>query len=735
MSKIGTSGIIDGQIVYSEHVLRIINAFTAVTQSDILINGSVNITGSSTFYGTSSFYGGATVISNSLIISPSNIFTSSTATRILLHDTSSGIIYTRDLNGISSQSLTIGLKGQIPFVNSSNNDLSYSNNVSYNTTGNILKIGTGISIVSGSGINDNNFYLGLNHTDSASVSGVNRWNFVLGEQHLLINDANSGFQSIADSFILGAFFNKLSISSSGGNLVNSGIVGSLNSMIRTYDQSILQGGIIVGGTQNSISPTQSNGTGDRIQGNFILGGSHNISDGHGSGIIGGYWGRSSGAHSLVHGYVTTFIGGGWGGPDVTFNPDISPAHTNSVFRIIANGKHAVNISANSPSQSSGSGANADYSGILFGFDHHIPSESLNSAIVGGNAILADSGSINTVYFPKIKIGRGLTASLPTIISASTILGRVNNDGEIGNITIGSNLTLISGTLSSTGGSINTGSFSTTGSNNFIGTEVITGSLIVSGGSNFIKSSITSSIISGSQFTGSLFGSASYSLTSSFAQNVNLSGSNGLTKSGSNFILGGAVTKDTLISMTSSNNDIEFTFDQSESNLGGISILNYGLNQQSGFQFGTVEDRTLQRYSTVSSFGTSTAIAFNGNTRNFSLQMDWVTENAVFSDSAGKGIEYESNYSSSFTSRSLVDKGYVDGKYLKGNFTTSSIAITSFVVPIGLTLSNTNYVVTTEAQNLLSSPVHYISAKSNTTFTVTYASGLTGTVNFDWVLFP
>ena len=71
--------------------------------------------------------------------------------------------------------------------------------------------------------------------------------------------------------------------------------------------------------------------------------------------------------------------------------------------------------------------------------------------------------------------------------------------------------------------------------------------------------------------------------------------------------------------------------------------------------------------------------------------------------------------------------------ITGHYTTTGAATTSFLVTIGETMPNTNYVVVTEAQNSLSSPARWISAKSTTTFTVTYAAGLTGAVAFDWVL--
>lgn len=91
MGKIGTSGIVDGQVVYAEHVLRIINALTAVTSSDILINANLYITGSSQLYGTSSLYGGPALLSGGLFILPSTI-ASNSSSRILVQDPTTGLI-------------------------------------------------------------------------------------------------------------------------------------------------------------------------------------------------------------------------------------------------------------------------------------------------------------------------------------------------------------------------------------------------------------------------------------------------------------------------------------------------------------------------------------------------------------------------------------------------------------------------------------------------------------------
>lgn len=71
----------------------------------------------------------------------------------------------------------------------------------------------------------------------------------------------------------------------------------------------------------------------------------------------------------------------------------------------------------------------------------------------------------------------------------------------------------------------------------------------------------------------------------------------------------------------------------------------------------------------------------------------------------------------------------------GSFSGSGTATTSFVVTLPATQPNNTYKVVVEPTNILSTAVQYISAKTTTTFTVTYLAGLTGTVAFDWVLTP
>lgn len=69
----------------------------------------------------------------------------------------------------------------------------------------------------------------------------------------------------------------------------------------------------------------------------------------------------------------------------------------------------------------------------------------------------------------------------------------------------------------------------------------------------------------------------------------------------------------------------------------------------------------------------------------------------------------------------------------GNFIATGTATTSFMVAIGVTMPDTNYTVSISPGNALSAAIWYISAKTTSTFTVTYLTGLTGAVAFDWLV--
>lgn len=73
--------------------------------------------------------------------------------------------------------------------------------------------------------------------------------------------------------------------------------------------------------------------------------------------------------------------------------------------------------------------------------------------------------------------------------------------------------------------------------------------------------------------------------------------------------------------------------------------------------------------------------------------------------------------------------------IAGSFSGTGTATTTFTVTIGSTMTNTTYKVNATPSNVLSAAVFYVNNKTTTTFDVVYLAGLTGTVEFDWSVFP
>lgn len=73
--------------------------------------------------------------------------------------------------------------------------------------------------------------------------------------------------------------------------------------------------------------------------------------------------------------------------------------------------------------------------------------------------------------------------------------------------------------------------------------------------------------------------------------------------------------------------------------------------------------------------------------------------------------------------------------IAGSFSQTVTAVTAFVVTIGQTMANTTYKVCVTPTDMLAAAVFYVTSKSTTQFTVTYLTGLTGVVTFDWIIVP
>ena len=83
-------------------------------------------------------------------------------------------------------------------------------------------------------------------------------------------------------------------------------------------------------------------------------------------------------------------------------------------RMTASGKASIFMSAITSAQTAGHGTLAEASGIFGGQDHNIPADSLRSVVLGGNAIKATAATTDTVFMPKVVMGRGTSGSLPTV---------------------------------------------------------------------------------------------------------------------------------------------------------------------------------------------------------------------------------------------------------------------------------------------------------------------------------
>lgn len=155
----------------------------------------------------------------------------------------------------------------------------------------------------------------------------------------------------------------------------------------------------------------------------------------------------------------------------------------------------------------------------------------------------------------------------------------------------------------------------------------------------------------------------------------------------------------------------------------------------------IGSRIIDDGTTVSGGGGTAAFSFIGNTgssmigdilgngNGTALILDDALGNFLLTGNSFKwnGMPFD------FTASYIVAGG--TGSSRAGSFSGVGTATTSFVVTIGVTMANNTYKVNVTPTAALSAAVFYISAKTTTTFTVTYLAGLTGTVTFDWSVFP
>ena len=73
--------------------------------------------------------------------------------------------------------------------------------------------------------------------------------------------------------------------------------------------------------------------------------------------------------------------------------------------------------------------------------------------------------------------------------------------------------------------------------------------------------------------------------------------------------------------------------------------------------------------------------------------------------------------------------------IHGNSTTTGLGTTVVTVTIGTTMGNLNYYVDISPQDALTAINWFVSAKTTTTFDITFLTAITGSINFDWVIIP
>ena len=253
-------------------------------------------------------------------------------------------------------------------------------NLTYDPALNNLELGTGITHT-GAQI-AHNFIEGLDHAIMAGTASI-RWSTVRGEGHTINN--------------LGA--------STAIRINNALIDGGFNSEIRNNGVGSIFSPVILG-TRHLI---ENSGT---INSPYAIGNACKSSASFGMAF--GFNSQTTGIGSFAKGFDDSFTGTGI----VVSEP------------VLASGRGAINISSNSSAQTAGHGALADHSGVYSSFNANIPSDSLRSVAIGGNAIKADAATPDTVFLPKVRIGRGTGGSIVAGAGTEDLLVIDGTTGEV-----------------------------------------------------------------------------------------------------------------------------------------------------------------------------------------------------------------------------------------------------------------------------------------------------------------
>jgi hypothetical protein len=235
---------------------------------------------------------------------------------------------------------------------------TYVNDASFLMTGlNNIIIGKN-NTISGGGTKNDNIILGGIDNSMTSSGGNIKWSIIAGENNDVVNNATTAGDVIHDATIIGGFNNKV-INNIGYQIYNPVIIGGANNVVETVSSNISQAFIM--------------GRNSRVQATY--------------GFAFGWKSYAYGFGSFAFGITNTA------------NQDTDSGEQ----PVLASGRHAINISSNSLSQTASHGALADYSVILGGYDHNIPSDSPRSIILGGNAIKARAADADQVYVPNFNI--------------------------------------------------------------------------------------------------------------------------------------------------------------------------------------------------------------------------------------------------------------------------------------------------------------------------------------------
>lgn len=111
-----------------------------------------------------------------------------------------------------------------------------------------------------------------------------------------------------------------------------------------------------------------------------------------------------------------------------------------------------------------------------------------------------------------------------------------------------------------------------------------------------------------------------------------------------------------------------------------------------------------------------------------------TSGTLLTTTEAGSVEYNGSHLY-FSAANSGTRFQLDQQVTAGSFSGVGTATTTFTVTIGITMANSTYKVNATPTDLLAAAVFYVNNKTTTTFDVVYLAGLTGTVTFDWSVFP